>query len=75
MRDASRQARGLCPKDLVGYSVFHPKEVGIGKMLPLSLSLGSNSSFVSGHGAHLNQQKGHPQTPALGLNLNADLTQ
>ena len=58
MRYSSKKARGLCPKDLVGYSVFHPKEVGIGKMLPLSLSLGSNSSFVSGQGAYLNQQKG-----------------
>ena len=75
MRDASRQARSLCPKDLVGYSVFHPKEVGVGKMLPLSLSSSSSSSLVSGHGAHVTKQIGSPQTPALGLNLNADLTQ
>ena len=54
-------------------AVLSPKEHGSRKRVPLPLSSSSNSSLVSGHGAYSNQQKGSPQTPALGLNLNAAL--
>ena len=37
VRDTSRQARRLFPKDEVG-SVFNPREMGMAKRLPLPLS-------------------------------------
>ena len=53
-----------------GTQFYHPRGVGVGKV-HLFLSGSSSSSLVSG--VYSNQQKGDPQTPALGLNLNADL--
>ena len=73
MRDASRQAKRLCPEDPVGCSFIIQGEWGWEKATSSSF-LSSSSSLVSGHGAYSNQQKGSPQTPALGLKMNAGLT-
>jgi len=51
--------------------VLSSKGSGGGKRQPLPLS---SSSWVSSHGAYSKQQKGGPQIPALGLNLNAGFT-
>ena len=64
VRDTSGQARKLCPEDrgLVGYSFILQRE-WLWKSPPLPFW----------EGVYSNQQKGGPQTLALGLNLNADL--
>ena len=46
MRDESGQAQKLCPEDLVGYSFYHPRAVGVGKD-HLCLSGSTGSSLVS----------------------------
>ena len=47
MRDASGQARNLCPEDPGGLQFYHPREVGVGKAC-LFLSGSSSSSLVFG---------------------------
>ena len=54
--------------------IFSPEGSRGGRRPPLPLSSSCSSFLVSGPGAYLYQQKGGPQTPALGLNLNVGLT-
>ena len=62
MRDASGQARKLCPENWWAINLS-PRGSGGRKSPPLP--------FWEGSGVYSNPQKGGPQTPALGLNLDA----
>ena len=69
MRDASRQARKLCPEDLMDYSFIIQGKWGLEK--PASSFLGVVVSPWYPVRCVFNHQKGGSQTPALSLNLNA----
>ena len=72
MRDTSRQARRLWPKDWVGYSFIIQGEWAVQKdCFCLFLGVVAPPWYL---GAYSNQQEGSPQTPAFGLKLNAGLT-
>ena len=70
VRDASKQAKKLCPGIRWATVLSSKGRVGLGKAR-LFLSGILSSSLISSKLLCSNQLKGSPQTLALGLNLNA----